>query len=139
MSTAHKPPDDASAATPARGARLLVVDDDADMLRLLSMRLMSAGYQVTAVTSAESALTQLEIEHPQLVLSDVRLPGRDGLALFDEHLAQGGTIGLRERDDGLVAQVGERHLGGVSQRMIRWHHDDGGLARDAAAPDAGRR
>jgi len=66
------------------GARLLVVDDDADMLRLLSMRLISAGYQVTAVTSAESALTQLEIEHPQLVLSDVRLPGRDGLALFDE-------------------------------------------------------
>ncbi|HEY2254824.1 MAG TPA: sigma 54-interacting transcriptional regulator [Variovorax sp.] len=68
----------------ARGARLLVVDDDPDMLRLLSMRLTSTGYQVTAVTSAESALTQLEIEHPQLVLSDVRLPGRDGLALFDE-------------------------------------------------------
>ncbi len=66
------------------GARLLVVDDDPDMLRLLSMRLNSAGYQVTAVTSAESALNQLEIEHPQLVLSDVRLPGRDGLALFDE-------------------------------------------------------
>jgi two-component system response regulator GlrR len=54
------------------------------MLRLLSMRLTAAGYAVTAVTSAESALTQLEIEHPQLVLSDVRLPGRDGLALFDE-------------------------------------------------------
>ncbi|MFC5609238.1 sigma 54-interacting transcriptional regulator [Variovorax soli] len=68
----------------ARGARLLVVDDDPDMLRLLSMRLTGAGYQVTAVTSAESALTQLEIEHPQLVLSDVRLPGRDGLQLFDE-------------------------------------------------------
>ncbi|RYZ10950.1 MAG: response regulator [Comamonadaceae bacterium] len=66
------------------GARLLVVDDDADMLRLLSLRLQGAGYQVTAVTSAETALTQLEIEHPQLVLSDVRLPGRDGLALFDE-------------------------------------------------------
>jgi len=66
------------------GARLLVVDDDPDMLRLLSMRLSSAGYQVTAVTSAETALTQLEIEHPQLVLSDVRLPGRDGLQLFDE-------------------------------------------------------
>lgn len=61
-----------------------MVDDDPDMLRLISMRLVSAGYQVTAVTSAESALTQLEIEHPQLVLSDVRLPGRDGLALFDE-------------------------------------------------------
>ena len=74
------------------GARLLVVDDDPDMLRLLSMRLNSAGYQVTAVTSAESALTQLEIEHPQLVLSDVRLPGRDGLALFDEIRKQHPTL-----------------------------------------------
>jgi len=65
-------------------ARLLVVDDDADMLRLLSMRLGAAGYQVTAVGSAEAALSQLDIDRPQLVLSDVRLPGKDGLALFDE-------------------------------------------------------
>ena len=63
---------------------LLVVDDDADMLRLLTMRLTAAGYRVTAVTSAEAALTQLQLERPQLVLSDVRLPGKDGLALFDE-------------------------------------------------------
>jgi two-component system response regulator GlrR len=88
VNTPAPPPSakDPAAATggEARGARLLVVDDDPDMLRLLSMRLTSVGYQVTAVTSAESALTQLEIEHPQLVLSDVRLPGRDGLALFDE-------------------------------------------------------
>ena len=67
---------------------LLVVDDDADMLRLLTMRLTAAGYRVTAVTSAEAALTQLHIERPQLVLSDVRLPGKDGLALFDEIRAQ---------------------------------------------------
>ncbi|MGE0348263.1 sigma 54-interacting transcriptional regulator [Hydrogenophaga sp.] len=71
-----------TATTPR--ARLLVVDDDADMLRLLAMRLGSAGYQVTSVGSAEAALAQLDIERPQLVLSDVRLPGRDGLALFDE-------------------------------------------------------
>ncbi|WOI45774.1 sigma 54-interacting transcriptional regulator [Acidovorax sp. BLS4] len=64
--------------------RILVVDDDADMLRLLSLRLQGAGYEVTAVTSAEAALAQLDIDRPQLVLSDVRLPGRDGLALFDE-------------------------------------------------------
>ncbi|SFM76737.1 sigma 54-interacting transcriptional regulator [Variovorax sp. OV329] len=75
-----------------RGARLLVVDDDPDMLRLLSMRLTGAGYQVTAVTSAESALTQLEIEHPQLVLSDVRLPGKDGLQLFDQIRQQHPTL-----------------------------------------------
>lgn len=72
--------DTASAISP----HLLVVDDDADMLRLLTMRLTAAGYRVTAVASAEAALTQLHIERPQLVLSDVRLPGRDGLALFDD-------------------------------------------------------
>ena len=70
------------------GARLLVVDDDPDMLRLLTMRLSAAGYRVNAVTSAEAAMTQLHIERPQLVLSDVRLPGRDGLALFDDIRAQ---------------------------------------------------
>ena len=72
--------DSASAISP----HLLVVDDDADMLRLLTMRLTAAGYRVSAVTSAEAALTQIHIERPQLVLSDVQLPGRDGLALFDD-------------------------------------------------------
>ncbi len=64
--------------------RLLLVDDDKDLLQLLSMRLESAGYEVTAEESAEAALARLAIERPQLVLSDVRLPGMDGLALFDE-------------------------------------------------------
>ncbi|MDO8720466.1 MAG: sigma 54-interacting transcriptional regulator [Polaromonas sp.] len=74
--------------TSASPPHLLVVDDDADMLRLLTMRLTAAGYRVTAVTSAEAALTQLQLERPQLVLSDVQLPGKDGLALFDEIRAQ---------------------------------------------------
>ena len=71
-------------AADASAPRLLVVDDDADMLRLLSMRLQAAGYRVATAASAESALAQLELERPQLVISDVRLPGLDGLALFDE-------------------------------------------------------
>jgi two-component system, NtrC family, response regulator GlrR len=66
------------------GARILLVDDDADMLRLLSMRLHAAGYLVTAVPSAEDALAQLAVQRPHVVVSDVRLPGRDGLRLFDD-------------------------------------------------------
>jgi len=64
-------------------AEVLLVDDDADLLQLLSIRLKGAGYRVTAVASAEAALAHLAIRRPQLVLSDVRLPGQDGLALFD--------------------------------------------------------
>jgi two-component system response regulator GlrR len=66
------------------GAHLLLVDDDADMLRLLTMRLTAAGYRVSTAMSAEAALNQLAVERPALVLSDVRLPGMDGLGLFDE-------------------------------------------------------
>jgi two-component system response regulator GlrR len=65
-------------------APILLVDDDPDLLRLLSMRLTAAGYRVTAVESAEAALARLAIELPALVISDIRLPDRDGLALFDE-------------------------------------------------------
>ena len=70
------------AATP-ESPRVLLVDDDADLLRLLSMRLAAAGYQVRCAESAEQALTLLAQERPQLVISDVQLPGADGLALFD--------------------------------------------------------
>lgn len=88
MSESSPPIKPAAAASLAQGPHLLVVDDDADMLRLLTIRLTAAGYRVSAVTSAEAAMTQLHIERPQLVLSDVRLPGRDGLALFDDIRAQ---------------------------------------------------
>jgi len=72
----------ASAPPPKGGASLLLVDDDPDMLRLLSLRLGAAGYQVTAVKSAEDALAKLSMARPELVISDVQLPGMDGLALF---------------------------------------------------------
>lgn len=72
------------AESPEYKARLLLVDDDPDLLRLLSMRLRASGYAVEAVESAESALAYMSVNSPDLVISDVRLPGRDGLALFDE-------------------------------------------------------
>jgi len=73
-------------------ANLLLVDDDPDLLKLLSMRLTAAGHRVISAESAEAALTQLAVERPQLVVSDVRLPGRDGLALFDEIRAHHPTL-----------------------------------------------
>lgn len=62
---------------------LLLVDDDKDLLKLLTMRLEAAGYAVTAVSSGEEALARIGIERPQLVITDMRMPGMDGSALFD--------------------------------------------------------
>jgi two-component system response regulator GlrR len=76
------------AGAQAAGAHILLVDDDPDLLRLLSLRLSANGYRVTAVGSAEAALARLSIELPQLVVSDIRLPDRDGMALFQEIRSQ---------------------------------------------------
>jgi two-component system response regulator GlrR len=63
--------------------RILLVDDDKDLLRLLSIRLSGAGYEVITSTSAEEALAQLPVLNPHLVITDLRMGGMDGLALFD--------------------------------------------------------
>lgn len=63
--------------------RILVVDDDADLLRLLAIRLASAGWEVKTADSAENALAQLNHETPQVVITDLRMGGMDGMALFD--------------------------------------------------------
>jgi two-component system response regulator GlrR len=63
--------------------RILLVDDDLALLRLLSMRLTAVGYEVTTADSGEKALAQLVVCRPQLVITDLRMKGMDGLALFD--------------------------------------------------------
>lgn len=68
----------------SKKSQILLVDDDPDMLHLLSLRLGAAGYTVATVASAEQALIQLSSWRPSLVISDVRLPGRDGHSLFEE-------------------------------------------------------
>ncbi len=65
--------------------RILVVDDDTDLLQLLSMRLASAGFDVETADSAEAAINRVDISRPHLVITDMRMQGMDGMALF-EHI-----------------------------------------------------
>lgn len=65
-------------------ARLLLVDDDPSLLKLLGMRLSSEGYQVTTAASGPEALRQLQKAPIDLVISDLRMDEMDGLALFGE-------------------------------------------------------
>lgn len=64
--------------------RLLLVDDDPSLLRLLTLRLEGEGYQVINADSAETALALLTKQSVDVVLSDLRMPGLDGMSLFDE-------------------------------------------------------
>ncbi|KAJ9432181.1 MULTISPECIES: two-component system response regulator GlrR [Enterobacterales] len=67
-----------------QAARLLLVDDDPGLLKLLGMRLSSEGYQVATAASGPEALRHLQKEKVDLVISDLRMDEMDGLALFGE-------------------------------------------------------
>ena len=62
---------------------ILVVDDDPDLLRLMQIRLTAAGYTVSTAESGERALAQASVDRPQLVVTDLRMGGMDGMALFE--------------------------------------------------------
>ena len=65
-------------------SKILLVDDDPDLLNLLSIRLNASGYDVDTASSAESALNYLDLERPQLVISDLRMSGMCGMELFEK-------------------------------------------------------
>ncbi|MGG9846444.1 two-component system response regulator GlrR [Klebsiella pneumoniae] len=65
-------------------ARLLLVDDDPGLLKLLGMRLASEGYSVVTAESGPEALRVLGREKVDLVISDLRMDEMDGLQLFSE-------------------------------------------------------
>jgi two-component system response regulator GlrR len=66
-----------------RHPNVLLVDDDKGLLQLIAMRLGASGFAVTAVESGAAALASLEVTHPQVVVTDLRMEGIDGLALVD--------------------------------------------------------
>src|SRR3712207_1035664 len=58
--------------------RLLVVDDDPNLLRALSMSLRVAGYETRTARNGTEALISLAEFAPDLIISDIRMPGMDG-------------------------------------------------------------
>jgi two-component system response regulator GlrR len=73
-------------------ATILVVDDDSDLLQLLSFRLRTVGYHVVAVDSAEKALDQLSVCRPQVVVTDLRMDGMSGLQLLEAIRSRNPTL-----------------------------------------------
>ncbi|HKO43815.1 MAG TPA: response regulator transcription factor [Pyrinomonadaceae bacterium] len=61
--------------------RLLVVDDEPNLLRAVAACLKSAGYEVNTARSGREALVQLAEAVPDLLVSDIRMPGMDGYQL----------------------------------------------------------
>jgi signal transduction histidine kinase/ActR/RegA family two-component response regulator len=72
-----------------RGLRLLVVDDDADARLIVRRLLIDYGPVITEAASAVEALALLETADPQVLISDISMPGDDGYYLIERVRAEG--------------------------------------------------
>src|SRR5690625_6622953 len=95
-------------------ARILLVEDDRALTELLVEELEAEGWIVDAQTSAEQALEIIDDFEPDLVISDLQLPGMDGLELLEEIRARHVPPAVRMiRDRGTVERGGRsRRAGG---------------------------
>ncbi len=91
-------------------SRILVVEDDPHILRLISMWLRRQGHEILEARNGLAAREAIEAQPIDVLVSDVNMPGMDGLELIAAVLPQGrvrrGTVVLTNRWD--HAQIRER-------------------------------
>lgn len=63
-------------------ARILLVDDDASLREVLSFAIEELGHEVSAHAGGESALAEVEVQTPDVIVTDLKMPGIDGLELL---------------------------------------------------------
>lgn len=83
----------AAKPTSLEGMHVLVVDDMPDVLLMLEAMLAQAGARVTTAGSATQAMAAIEQEVPDVILSDLSMPGRDGYQLVQDIRALPGAAG----------------------------------------------
>lgn len=94
------------------GARILVVDDEIEIVRALQRSLVAHGYEVFAVGSGEEALEAVERHRPDLILLDLGLPGISGLEVCKRVRAESSlpmivlSVKDTERDKVLALDLG---------------------------------
>jgi len=67
--------------------KLLIVEDERNLCLLYREELTKAGYRVTAVTDAEAALEKMKKLKFDLIVTDIRMPGKNGIELITQIMA----------------------------------------------------
>jgi two-component system, OmpR family, phosphate regulon response regulator PhoB len=71
-------------SAPGQGDRILVVDDEADIVALVAYHLAKAGYRVSTASNGSDALAAARHERPALIVLDVMLPGLSGYDVLEQ-------------------------------------------------------
>jgi CheY-like chemotaxis protein len=103
------------------GVRVLVVDDTPSVLDAVREILEWAGATVTAVGAAEQALALLQEERPDVLLSDLAMPGRGGYWLIGQVRALPPERGGATPAAALTAYSGPEHRASVLRAGFQYH------------------
>ena len=76
----------------AKGIKIAIVDDEQDMRQSISQWLALSGFDTETYASAEEALKQVGPEYPGIVVSDIRMPGMDGMSFLKRLMSQDSTL-----------------------------------------------
>ncbi|MBK9572311.1 MAG: response regulator [Rhodoferax sp.] len=75
--------------------RILIADDDATILHVVSTLLRFEGYEVETAADGQAALQQVLQRPPELLISDIQMPGLDGLSLLRAIRANPALVAVR--------------------------------------------
>jgi len=64
-------------------SKILVVDDEVNVLKLLTIILTNSGYEVESVTGVDEAILLIDSDSPDVVISDLKMPSRDGTEILE--------------------------------------------------------
>ncbi len=70
-------------ASPQVGERILVVDDEPDIVALVAFHLVKAGYRVSTAANGPDAIAQARQDHPSIIVLDLMLPGMSGFEVLE--------------------------------------------------------
>jgi DNA-binding response OmpR family regulator len=68
-------------------AKILIIDDDPDIIKTLEIRFTTEGYKVSSASNGEEGLRQVDVQKPDLIVLDAMMPKMDGVE-FSQHLRQ---------------------------------------------------
>jgi CheY-like chemotaxis protein len=103
------------------GVRVLVVDDTSFVLDVVTAILEQDGATVTAVGTAEAALTALQAERPDVLLSDLAMPGRGGYWLIGKIRALAAEFGGATPAAAFTSFAGPEHRASILRAGFQYH------------------
>ena len=91
-------------------AKVWIVDDDSSIRWVLERTLGSEGFECESFADGEALLSSLEMRSPDVILSDIRMPGIDGLSLLEQ-------IHRRQADLPIIIMTAHSDLDSAGQRL----------------------